>query len=243
MYHTCQLSGYTRITVLEEIPLEDATLSDSVQAVSLCAALQAPLASNMARLALPVSLILCLSLLHFSSCRPPRIRKAVSARPSAAGEDDMKAQLEKLWQEVNSLKEMQALQTVCLRGIKAHRKCYLTIEEPRHYHEANEDCIAQGGTLATPRDMMENNELRDYAKRSAPGSKDFWIGVADIVKEGQYVDVNSQPVSYLNWDRSKKQPTGTKRESCVALSVAAQGKWYDEVCRNLKKYICEYVIP
>lgn len=133
--------------------------------------------------------------------------------------------------------------SVCLRGIKAHRKCYLTIEEPKHYHEANEDCIAQGGTLATPRDMMENDELRDYAKRSAPGSKDFWIGVADIVKEGQYVDVNSLPVSFFNWDRSKKQPTGTKRESCVALSVAAQGKWYDEVCRSLKNYICEYVIP
>lgn len=133
--------------------------------------------------------------------------------------------------------------SVCLRGIKAHRKCYLTVEEPKHYHDANEDCIAQGGTLATPRDMMENNELRDYAKRSAPGSRDFWIGVADIVKEGQYVDVNSLPVSFFNWDRSKKQPTGTKRESCVALSVAAQGKWYDEVCRNLKKYICEYVIP
>lgn len=91
--------------------------------------------------------------------------------------------------------------------------------------------------------MLENNELRDYAKRSAPGFKDFWIGVADIVKEGEYVDVNSQPVRFFNWDRSKKQPTGTKRESCVALSGAAQGKWYDEVCRSLKKYICEYVIP
>lgn len=133
--------------------------------------------------------------------------------------------------------------SVCLRGIKAYNKCYLTVEEPKHYHDANEDCIAQGGTLATPRDLMENNELRDYAKRSAPGSKDFWIGVADIVKEGQYVDVNSLPVSYLNWDRSKKQPTGTKRESCVTLSVAAQGKWSDEVCRSLKNYICEYVIP
>ncbi|CAG5856083.1 unnamed protein product, partial [Menidia menidia] len=200
---------------------------------------------DMARLALSVLLFLSFSLLCF--CRPSRTRKAVSPRPSggAAGaeDDDVRAQLERLWQEVNSLKEMQALQTVCLRGIKAHRKCYLTIEEPKHYHEANEDCIAQGGTLATPRDVMENNELRDYAKRSASGSRDFWIGVADIVKEGQYVDVNSLPVTYLNWDRSKKQPTGTKRESCVALSVAAHGKWYDEVCRSLKKYICEYVIP
>ncbi|XP_057704192.1 tetranectin-like protein [Corythoichthys intestinalis] len=193
----------------------------------------------MARLGLHVFLVLCFSLLHSGSGRPSRIRKS----PRATEDDDVKGQLEKLWREVNLLKEMQALQTVCLRGIKVHRKCYLTVEEPKHYHEANEHCIAQGGTLATPRDVMENNELRDYAKRSSPGTKDFWIGVADIVKEGQYVDVNSQLVSYFNWDRSKKQPTGNKRESCVSLSVAALGKWYDEVCRSLKKYICEYIIP
>ncbi|XP_046898042.1 tetranectin-like protein [Hypomesus transpacificus] len=196
-------------------------------------------------LVLPIVLVLCLSLLQHGYSSPSRTRKAVLARQRdrATDEDDVKSQLEKLWQEVNSLKEIQALQTVCLRGIKAHRKCYLTIEEPKHYHEANEDCIAQGGTLATPRDLNENNDLRDYAKRSAPGSKDFWIGVADIVKEGQYVDVNSMPISYFNWDRSKKQPTGTQRESCVVLSVVAQGKWYDEVCRSQKKYICEYIIP
>uniref|UniRef100_A0A8C6SQV0 C-type lectin domain family 3 member A n=1 Tax=Neogobius melanostomus TaxID=47308 RepID=A0A8C6SQV0_9GOBI len=183
----------------------------------------------MEQLGLPVFLVLSVSLLHASFCHPPT-RKAVSTRQAVA-DDDVKSQLEKLWLEVNSLKQMQALQTVCLRGIKAYGKCYLTVKEPKHYHEANEDCIAHGGTLATPRDMMENDELSDYAKRSAPATRDFWIGVADI------------PISYFNWDRTKKQPTGTKRESCVALSVAAQGKWYDEVCRSVKKYICEYIIP
>lgn len=133
--------------------------------------------------------------------------------------------------------------SVCLRGVKAHRKCYLVSEQVKHYHEANEDCIAQGGTLAIPRDMSENDQLRDYAKRSSPGSKDFWIGITDIVKEGQYVDVNSLPVSFFHWDRSKREPSGRKRESCVALSLAAQGKWHDEVCRSQKKYICEYLIP
>ncbi|XP_013982186.2 tetranectin-like protein isoform X1 [Salmo salar] len=199
----------------------------------------------MARLVLPIFLVISLTLLHQGYSHPSRTRKAVPApqRDAAADEDDVKSQLEKLWQEVNSLKEISALQTVCLRGIKAHRKCYLTIEEPKQYHEANEHCIAWGGTLATPRDLNENNDLRDYAKRSAPGTKEFWIGVTDIVKEGQYVDVNSMLISYFNWDKTKKQPTGTKRESCVVLSLAAQGKWHDEVCLGKKKYICEYPIP
>ncbi|XP_041917867.1 tetranectin-like protein isoform X4 [Alosa alosa] len=159
-------------------------------------------------------LVVCTALLQHGDARPSRSRKAAPGR-----------------------------QRVCLRGIKAYRKCYLAIEEPKHYHEANEDCIAQGGTLAIPRDMQENNDLREYAKRSSPGAKDFWIGVTDIVKEGQYVDVNSMPVTFFNWDKSKKQPTGGKRVSCVTLSLAAQGRWHDEVCRSQKKYICEYLIP
>ncbi|TSL68242.1 Tetranectin-like protein [Bagarius yarrelli] len=132
---------------------------------------------------------------------------------------------------------------VCLRGIKSHKKCYLVVEQPKHYHEANEDCIAQGGTLATPRNLRENNELRDYAKLSSPGNTDFWIGVTDIVKEGHYVDVNSIPITYFNWDQTKKEPTGGKRESCAVLSISAQGKWHDEVCRTERRYICEYLIP
>ncbi|XP_058256419.1 tetranectin-like protein isoform X1 [Hemibagrus wyckioides] len=182
--------------------------------------------------------LLSCTLLHHGCARPSRSRKAAAGK-----DDDMKAQIDKLWQEVNSLKEMQALQTVCLRGIKAHKKCYLVVEEPKHYHQANEDCIAQGGTLATPRNLRENSDLRDYAKLSSPGTKDFWIGVTDIVKEGQYVDVNSMPITYFNWDRAKKEPTGGKRESCAVLSLSAQGKWHDEVCRTEKRYICEYLIP
>ncbi|KAJ8343794.1 hypothetical protein SKAU_G00311230 [Synaphobranchus kaupii] len=203
----------------------------------------------MGRPGLVFLLVLISVLLHKGNSLPSRTRKAAPARQTvsngdaAAREDDIKSQINKLWLEVNSLKEMQALQTVCLRGIKTHKKCYMAMEEPKHYHEANEDCIAQGGTLAIPRDLHENNDLRDYARRVSPGSKEFWIGVTDIVKEGQYVDINSMPISYFNWDRSKKQPTGGKRESCVALSLAAQGKWHDEVCRGLKKYICEYLIP
>ncbi|KAL1270663.1 hypothetical protein QQF64_029679 [Cirrhinus molitorella] len=188
-------------------------------------------------------LVICFGVLQSGYGQPSRSKKAVPTRQRATEEDDVRTQIDKLWQEVNSLKEMQALQTVCLRGIKAHRKCYLVSEQAKHYHEANEDCIAQGGTLAIPRDVKQNDELTDYAKRSSPASKDFWIGITDIVKEGQYVDVNSLPVTFFHWDRSKKEPTGGKRESCVALSLAAQGKWHDEVCRSQKKYICEYLIP
>ncbi|XP_034975322.1 C-type lectin domain family 3 member A [Zootoca vivipara] len=154
---------------------------------------------------------------------------------------DLKSQINKLWQEVNSLKEMQALQTVCLRGTKVHKKCYLASEGAKHFHEANEDCIAKGGTLAIPRDGDETNALREYSKKSLSGVADFWLGVTDMVNEGKFVDVNGMVLNYFNWDRS--QPNGGKRENCVLFSQSAQGKWVDEVCRTVKRYICEFLIP
>lgn len=130
---------------------------------------------------------------------------------------------------------------VCLRGTKVHKKCYLASDGAKHFHEANEDCIAKGGTLAIPRDGDETNALRDYGKKSLPGVADFWLGITDMVNEGKFVDVNGMVLNYFNWDRS--QPNGGKRENCVSLSQSAQGKWVDEVCRTLKRYICEFLIP
>ncbi|CAH2324461.1 C-type lectin domain family 3 member A [Pelobates cultripes] len=153
---------------------------------------------------------------------------------------DLKTQIDKLWREINSLKEMQALQTVCLRGIKIYKKCYLAFEETKHFHEANEDCIAKGGTLAIPRDADENSALRDYAKKGLPGTGDFWLGINDMVNEGKFVDVNGIAITYFNWDRP---PNGGKRKNCALLTHASQGKWADEVCRSLKKYVCEFIIP
>ncbi|KAK2490264.1 hypothetical protein MC885_013813 [Smutsia gigantea] len=138
---------------------------------------------------------------------------------------DLKTQIEKLWREVNALKEMQALQT----------------EGWKHFHEANEDCISKGGTLVIPRNSDEINALRDYGKRSLPGVNDFWLGINDMVTEGKFVDVNGVTISFLNWDHA--QPNGGKRENCALFSQSAQGKWSDAVCRSSKRYICEFTIP
>ncbi|XP_048371360.1 C-type lectin domain family 3 member A [Sphaerodactylus townsendi] len=185
-------------------------------------------------------LVAALLLLDHASGQSSKARKH-SKRRVKEKDGDLKSQIDKLWQEVNSLKEMQALQTVCLRGTKVHKKCYLASDSAKHFHEANEDCIAKGGTLAIPRDGDETNALRDYGKKSLPGVADFWLGVTDMVNEGKFVDVNGMVLAYFNWDRS--QPSGGKRKNCVSLSQSAQGKWADEVCRALKRYICEFLIP
>ncbi|XP_048402737.1 tetranectin-like protein [Stegostoma tigrinum] len=163
------------------------------------------------------------------------------ASKSGKGKDDLRNEIDKLWREVNSLKEMQALQTVCLKGMKIHKKCYLASKSAKSYHAANEDCIAQGGTLSIPRGSDEANSLRSYAKKSLIGAREFWIGINDMTTEGKFVDVNGLPITYFNWDRN--EPRGGTRENCVVASINSQSKWSDEVCRSEKRYICEYLIP
>ncbi|XP_074895472.1 C-type lectin domain family 3 member A [Buteo buteo] len=196
---------------------------------------------DMAQTGLMIFLLISILLLDQTISQASKFRARKHSKRRVKEKDDLKTQIDKLWREVNALKEMQALQTVCLRGTKAHKKCYLVSEGTKHFHEANEDCIAKGGTLAIPRNNDETNTLRDYGKKSMPRVSEFWLGVNDMINEGKFVDVNGMALQYFNWDRA--QPNGGKRENCVFFSQSSQGKWVDEVCRTAKRYICEFLIP
>ncbi|XP_009913883.2 C-type lectin domain family 3 member A [Haliaeetus albicilla] len=196
---------------------------------------------DMAQTGLTIFLLISILLLDQTISQASKFKARKHSKRRVKEKDDLKTQIDKLWQEVNALKEMQALQTVCLRGTKAHKKCYLVSEGTKHFHEANEDCIAKGGTLAIPRNNDETNTLRDYGKKSMPRVSEFWLGVNDMINEGKFVDVNGMALQYFNWDRA--QPNGGKRENCVFFSQSSQGKWVDEVCRTAKRYICEFLIP
>ncbi|XP_004600567.1 C-type lectin domain family 3 member A [Sorex araneus] len=196
----------------------------------------------MAQNRLVICLLVITLVLDQASSHPARLKSRKHSKRRVKEKDgDLKTQVEKLWREVNALKELQALQTVCLRGTKVHKKCYLASEGSKHFHEANEDCISRGGTLVIPRSTDEINALRDYGKRSLPGVNDFWLGINDMNSEGKFVDVHGFALSFSHWDRA--QPNGGKRENCALFSQSAQGRWSDEACRSSKRYICEFIIP
>ncbi|KAM9607467.1 C-type lectin domain family 3 member A [Trichechus inunguis] len=196
----------------------------------------------MAKNGLVVCILVITLLLDQTTTHTSKLKARKHSKRRVKEKDgDLKTEVEKLWREVNALKEIQALQTVCLRGTKVHKKCYLASEGLKNFHEANEDCISKGGTLVMPRNSDEINALRDYGKKSLPGVNDFWLGINDMVTEGKFLDVNGVAISFLNWDHA--QPSGGTRENCVLFSQSAQGKWSDEVCRSSKRYICEFIIP
>ncbi|XP_029977113.1 tetranectin-like [Salarias fasciatus] len=177
-----------------------------------------------------------------SSTRKKPVKKDSTKDPAI---EALQKQVDDIVQELNLLKEQQALQTVCLKGAKINSKCFLADPVSKHYHAASEDCNALGGVLSVPATREENEQLRDYVLRSVGAGGQVWLGVNDMMTEGAWVDQTGLGVAYTNWDTSNSrspQPDGGQSQNCAVLSAAAAGKWTDENCRDTRPSVCQFNI-
>ncbi|XP_072268366.1 tetranectin isoform X2 [Pyxicephalus adspersus] len=157
--------------------------------------------------------------------------------------EELKKEVQELKHDVNHLKEQQSLQTICLKGTKAINKCFLSISEPKNYHQASDDCIAQGGTLSTPDTRDENDFINDYVRKSLGVSSEIWIGINDMANEGSWVDMTGSQIFFKHWATGATfEPNGGKQENCASLSAAVDGKWFDKSCKEELPFVCQFAI-
>ncbi|XP_008329439.1 tetranectin [Cynoglossus semilaevis] len=165
--------------------------------------------------------------------------------PKDAAIEELQKQINDIVEELNHLKERQALQTVCLKGFKTHGKCYLADPVKKRYHTASEDCNSLGGVLGTPMSSGENDKLREYIHQSVGPDEQVWLGVNDMMTEGTWTDQHGVSITFKNWDTTNyrsPQPDGGVSQNCVVLSGSASGKWFDENCREEKASVCQFNI-
>ncbi|XP_035528710.1 tetranectin [Morone saxatilis] len=192
-----------------------------------------------------VCLMFCLLMLAHCSSQQTSSKRRNGKKDSAnnAAIEELKKQINDIVQELNLLKENQALQTVCLRGTKILGKCFLADPAKKTFHAASDDCIAKGGSLATPLSGDENDQLYSYVRQSIGPEEHIWLGVNDMVTEGQWVDQSGSNVRFKNWETEiTLQPDGGRSQNCGILSTTANGKWFDESCRAEKASVCEFNI-
>lgn len=132
---------------------------------------------------------------------------------------------------------------VCLRGTKILGKCFLADPVKKTFHTASDDCTAKGGSLSTPLTGDENDQLYSYVRQSIGPEEHIWLGINDIVTDGQWVDQSGAGVRFKNWETEiTLQPDGGRSQNCAILSTTANGKWFDESCRAEKASVCEFNI-
>lgn len=162
---------------------------------------------------------------------------------NSAAIEEMKKQIAEIVQDLNLLKEQQALQTVCLKGIKIPGKCFLADTVKKTFHSANDDCIAKGGTLSIPLSVDENDQLFAYVRQTIGPEGYIWLGINDILMEGQWIDQTGSTQRFKNWESEiTHQPDGGRSQNCAILSSTANGKWFDEDCRAEKASVCQFNI-
>ncbi|XP_031154666.1 tetranectin [Sander lucioperca] len=192
-----------------------------------------------------VFLMFCLLLLAHRTFQQTSSTKRNGKKDSAnsAAIEELKKQITDIVQELNVLKEQQALHTVCLRGTKILGKCFLADPVKKTFHTASDDCIAKGGSLSTPLTGDENDQLYSYVRQSISPEEHIWLGINDMVTEGQWVDQSGSTVRFKNWETEiTLQPDGGRSQNCGILSTTANGKWFDESCRAQKASVCEFNI-
>lgn len=132
---------------------------------------------------------------------------------------------------------------VCLKGIKLPGKCFLASQVKKNFYDATNDCILKGGTLSTPVTGNENYQLYVYVYETIGAKEQIWLGINDMLKEGEWVDKTGSGIRFQNWETEvTRQPVGGRSQNCAFMSIIDSGKWFDEDCRAVKAFVCEFNI-
>ncbi|XP_062577533.1 uncharacterized protein LOC134239370 [Saccostrea cucullata] len=125
----------------------------------------------------------------------------------------------------------------CQPGWTAYRwSCYLVLDMPRTFLDAQRVCRDNRATLVQVDDRYEQSYLS-----SVLGQKTgmYWTDVTDLRSPGTYRNYdNGYPyLTYTNWG-NQRPASGTSR--CVAMNSGARaGLWYDILCNMTSGAVCE----
>jgi hypothetical protein len=110
--------------------------------------------------------------------------------------------------------------------------CFNAVEWP----DARQDCLAQGGDLASVHDEGTNEELF-WAAIEIAGSS-WWFGLSDLEEEGEYVWTDGTPFDFEDWGDG--EPNNSGEEDCCHWADWNDGRWNDMPCDYHLPYVCQF---
>jgi len=102
------------------------------------------------------------------------------------------------------------------------------------WHDALSACQDRGMHVASVHSQLEHDFIYGL---SYDGH--LWIGMTDVVSEGDFVWSDGSAVDYTNWHSG--QPGGGDVENCGFISGGWDGDWDDNRCSNKLGVVCRGV--
>ncbi|XP_078671138.1 uncharacterized protein LOC144911186 [Branchiostoma floridae x Branchiostoma belcheri] len=133
----------------------------------------------------------------------------------------------------------QTRQVGCSSGYRMRNGvCYKAFNTPKNFHDASSTCVADGGTLAMPKDAGTNGFILSL-KNAVDRSGFFWFGLVDHHQEGGWEWIDGTPhtrASFKAW--TPGQPNNIGDQDCAEYWPTA---WNDVKCSRTRKFICQKV--
>lgn len=102
-----------------------------------------------------------------------------------------------------------------------------------NFEKAQNICSDAGAKIVLPRNEDENKAVRSMSVAS--GSSYMFIGATDKDKEGLFVDMTNQPLTFTKWKQNEPNDYNGA-EDCV---VFVDGVWNDVNCAREAHVVCE----
>ncbi|XP_063074203.1 C-type lectin domain family 4 member E-like [Engraulis encrasicolus] len=125
-------------------------------------------------------------------------------------------------------------------------KCYFLSHDKFNWTASRDKCVSMGGHLV----IIESREEQMYVKHKLNGTEDdFWIGLTDSEREGQWKWVDNSDLKNITfWHRGQPNNssgfsniTYVDGEDCAIMRYVKNTElnWFDQYCAQLNKMICE----
>jgi hypothetical protein len=122
-----------------------------------------------------------------------------------------------------------------VRPFKGH--LYMFCTSPANWTTSRDNCGKYGYHLVSMTSEDENTFVAETAAGLANGA--WWIGLNDREREGRFVWVNGDAVTYTNWESG--QPNNYLDQDCGdILRYPPKPTWNDARCNEQLRYVCEY---
>ncbi|XP_016365474.1 mannose-binding protein C-like isoform X2 [Sinocyclocheilus rhinocerous] len=117
---------------------------------------------------------------------------------------------------------------------KVGQKYYVSDGLVGNFDKAQKLCSDAGAKIVLPRSEDENNVLTSM--QAVLEFTNVYVGATDRKKEGHFVDMSDQPLTFTNW--MEKEPNDYNgAEDCTAIYKS--GVWNDINCNSAWHVVCE----
>jgi hypothetical protein len=105
-----------------------------------------------------------------------------------------------------------------------------------NWFNAKSICESNGGYLAIPNSVAESDFIQNLSGIDQPAT---WIGISDQFAEGNWIDVQGNPVTFFNWYPGEPNNVGDEDFVYIYNQGSAIGKWNDSNSSYLLPFVLE----